>query len=506
MSTANPATSNTDGVKQQDRTGVGPQPDNTPVAPTTPPSTGPGSGTVTSVSAGAGLTAAPNPIEAAGTISMPNVGTPATVGDSTHVARVTTDAQGRVSALSAVAIAFPPSVGDYPFNVKLFGALGDGSTDDTTAIQNAANALTVAGRGALFFPDGRYLISSMIIIGDGRSYSGTPPLPYNANFTILGSGRMSAVIIQTVSGQGGIYVNLTGGSNYAWNRAECFNLGLRVGNGVTAGTAIKFDYGATPVISSEQPSGSVIHGVDIGRDSPSFSGGWTAGILINNPWKMNIYDVNAFGCDAGNVVPTSGAGSGNVIELVGGFNVLIEHIYASFWQRGIVLDGIGGLASQGILMVDVIMVAVMEGLHVLPDAGISNIKCVNWLVDQGNSPNAGLANVAFYFDGDSGGGRGNISLVACDWLQVTGSGLSCGIYFNNISSSTVTAANSFANGTSGAVVLAGNSMNNIFAGCRYAGGTITCGASTDGNEFNCTQTSTFSNAGGAGNVALTTLF
>jgi hypothetical protein len=36
--------------------------------------------------------------------SLPSVGTPGTYGDATHVARVTTDAQGRVSASSSVAI------------------------------------------------------------------------------------------------------------------------------------------------------------------------------------------------------------------------------------------------------------------------------------------------------------------------------------------------------------------------------------------------------------------
>jgi hypothetical protein len=36
--------------------------------------------------------------------SLPNVGTAGTYGDATHVAQVTTDAQGRVSAASSVAI------------------------------------------------------------------------------------------------------------------------------------------------------------------------------------------------------------------------------------------------------------------------------------------------------------------------------------------------------------------------------------------------------------------
>lgn len=46
------------------------------------------------------------------------------------------------------------------FNVQHpdFGALGDGTTDDTAAIRLAAVALQAAGCGALFFPPGRYRV------------------------------------------------------------------------------------------------------------------------------------------------------------------------------------------------------------------------------------------------------------------------------------------------------------------------------------------------------------
>lgn len=558
MSTANPSTSNTDGVKQQDRQATGPQPDQTPVGPGGTPS---GGGATPTGPAGGDLAGAyPNPSLAtigggaigplgsstrsavvtrdakgrvtaltdvaitypattptgpaggdlAGTYPNPTlavIGAAAgPTGDATHVSVVTIDAKGRVTGLTPVAISFPASASDYPYNVKNFGAVGDGVTDDTAAIQGAANALTGAGRGCLFFPDGRYIISSTIIVGSGIAYTGTPPAPYNANFTICGSGRLSAVLIQTGAGQGGIYVNLTGGSNFAWNRAECFNLGFRVGNGVTAGTALEFDYGVVPATSSEQPSGSVIHSVDIGRDSPTFSGGWTDGILIENPWKFVAYDINIFGCDAGNVVPTAGAGSGCALQLIGGFNIFIDKIYTSFFQTNIQLDGAGGFASQGVMLSNIIAVAVIFGFRVLADAGISNIQLSNWLVDQGNSPNNGFNNFAFYIDGDPGGGRGNVSMVNCSWVQVAGVGSSCGLYINNVSNSCFTALNAFNNGVGGSVVVDGNSQNNNFTNGVYAGGQITCTAATDGNEFNCIRTSTFSNSGGGGNVALATLF
>jgi len=48
------------------------------------------------------------------------------------------------------------------FDVKAYGAIGDGVTDDTTAIQSAINACQNSG-GTVFFPLGIYLITNLLI-------------------------------------------------------------------------------------------------------------------------------------------------------------------------------------------------------------------------------------------------------------------------------------------------------------------------------------------------------
>jgi len=48
-------------------------------------------------------------------------------------------------------------------NIKDYGAIGDGSTDDTTAIQNAINALSSNG-GVIYFPAGTYKVTSTVMI------------------------------------------------------------------------------------------------------------------------------------------------------------------------------------------------------------------------------------------------------------------------------------------------------------------------------------------------------
>lgn len=63
------------------------------------------------------------------------------------------------------------------FNVKDYGAKGDGITNETAAIQSAVDALKSAGGGVLYFPDGTYkstsiqLPSGVVLYGQSREAS-----------------------------------------------------------------------------------------------------------------------------------------------------------------------------------------------------------------------------------------------------------------------------------------------------------------------------------------------
>lgn len=50
--------------------------------------------------------------------------------------------------------------GDLVYNVRDYGAAGNGTTDDFTAIQDTINAAQTAGGGTIFFPKGTYIVSS----------------------------------------------------------------------------------------------------------------------------------------------------------------------------------------------------------------------------------------------------------------------------------------------------------------------------------------------------------
>ena len=75
-------------------------------------------------------------------------------------------------------------------NVKSYGAIGDGTTNDTAAI-NAA--ITAAGtNGTVFFPKGTYLVTSTLqmlsgqcFLGDGGSMQGTSTIKKGANGDLI---------------------------------------------------------------------------------------------------------------------------------------------------------------------------------------------------------------------------------------------------------------------------------------------------------------------------------
>ena len=99
------------------------------------------------------------------------------------------------------------------FNVKRFGATGNGLTDDTAAIQEALDAASTAGGGVVFAPQGTYIILNISI---------------PAKVTLAGAGRGVTTFRRTAAGSTLFTVQLAG--NFAtlrdcsvrgrWNPAD----------------------------------------------------------------------------------------------------------------------------------------------------------------------------------------------------------------------------------------------------------------------------------------------
>jgi hypothetical protein len=80
-----------------------------------------------------------------------------------------------VGIISTVQAALRILDASNPFNVKNYGAVGDGMHNDTTMIQAAATACDAAGGGTLFFPPGNYLIMAPITVTRKVQVTGSGP-------------------------------------------------------------------------------------------------------------------------------------------------------------------------------------------------------------------------------------------------------------------------------------------------------------------------------------------
>jgi Pectate lyase superfamily protein len=103
------------------------------------------------------------------------------------LARVTDTVQGVWLADGTTAASWFSVLGEIA-NVKDFGAKGDGSTNDQTAIQNAVNAAT----GIVYFPPGMYICQSAITLKRG--------------VTLAGAGCLVSIIKFTAATQGLVFI------------------------------------------------------------------------------------------------------------------------------------------------------------------------------------------------------------------------------------------------------------------------------------------------------------
>lgn len=102
-----------------------------------------------------------------------------TTAEITDASEVGVDLLTAVSASAARAAISAVGKGELVFNVKDYGAAGDGTTDDRAAIQAAINAAVAAGGGTVHLPLGDYKLTNKITLG--------------SNVTLQGEGSGSAL-------------------------------------------------------------------------------------------------------------------------------------------------------------------------------------------------------------------------------------------------------------------------------------------------------------------------
>jgi hypothetical protein len=105
--------------------------------------------------------------------------------------------------MSLTKVSYSMIAGDA-INVLDYGATGDGSTDDTAAVQAAVDAALGSASGTLWLPKGNYAVTSiniyptggksLIMVGDG---------PLNSKFVKYGAGTAALLNISGTAGGGG---------------------------------------------------------------------------------------------------------------------------------------------------------------------------------------------------------------------------------------------------------------------------------------------------------------
>lgn len=120
----------------------------------------------------------------------PNTALP-TYGVYTQTSDVAADFEGRLLGIIPGESRTVPDLPTYTlnnrvFNVKDYGAKGDGVTDDTAAFNAAITAVTAAGGGTIYVPYGTYVISTGLVIPSG--------------VIMAGVGKLSVLSFTAVSG------------------------------------------------------------------------------------------------------------------------------------------------------------------------------------------------------------------------------------------------------------------------------------------------------------------
>lgn len=221
--------------------------------------------------------------------------------------------------------------GGQLFNVKAYGATGNGTTNDSTAIR-AAVAAALAVSGIVFFPPGSYLLTGTDSYGNVLTL-GTPG---GAPVRMIGSGEDSTILKINQSATNGVYLDglygsiedmyilQNAGTTMTLATVQVSSMANTAGNApsVTARGNLKNVYIAV--------SGTAVDGLGYGTDD-SIGGYFDVADHVFN----HVYVVGATGSTLTNAMRFGGGAAGNVLACT------LLGCYIANATYGLNLDGCG---------------------------------------------------------------------------------------------------------------------------------------------------------------------
>lgn len=231
---------------------------------------------------------------------------------------------------AGVVFVAPQGVASGLFNVKdpTYGAKGDGTTDDTTAIQTAINAAQAVG-GTVYLPNGLYKLTAALtvtagcrIIGEGLTpLYGSITTDFNTiNCPVAAPYMTGTVLLQTAGGANGIVITGAGLS------VELRDFGIRFADAIKfANTGHGIHY-VPPVTTSTYRdnglSGAMWRNVTVfGHDGSHYA------FYLTNAIYNTLTHLRSFGGGALFL-----ENNGDSTQFYG--NLQIDHLYAQVFISG----------------------------------------------------------------------------------------------------------------------------------------------------------------------------
>ncbi len=206
-------------------------------------------------------------------------------------------------------------------NVKSSGATGNGSTDDTASI-NSALAFLAARGGVIYFPSGRYRMSSKLVLPDKR-------------VTIVGDGT-GISIIEWTNSDGGILHQPTIDSSPTGadvgRELDISKISLRT-TIAGGGTALMATW---PETAGRVAKTLTMQDVEIrGSD---FSKHWTGGINLTGGKNSSIRGVHIFGNSGSNAAMGYGL---RIFSAASSTEYFVSNLEVVFADLGVWIEGGG---------------------------------------------------------------------------------------------------------------------------------------------------------------------